>query len=128
MSTRLVPTEQDEHRTLAQWLDLHGLLWLHVPLGGYRRPVEAAILHGLGARAGAPDFFVFTRPPLIPESPGVVIELKRLGRDRERDGGLSPEQRRWLEALEAYGWQTKVAYGAGEAIWWLESLGYGHRR
>ena len=122
------PTEQQEHRTLAAWLDLHRILWLHPPLGGYRRRVEAAILHGLGARAGAPDFLIMTPAPEHPEAHGVAIELKRRGRETERGGGLSEMQRWWLEQLQRCGWLVRVCYGASEAIGWLESLGYGRGR
>lgn len=125
MSQFMVPTEQDEHRTLAEWLDLHRLVWFHPPLGGYRRRVEAAIFHGLGARAGVPDFLVFTVPPRRPDVRGVAIELKRRGREREPNGGVSDGQRLWLARLEQSGWLARVCYGAGEAIGWLESLGYG---
>jgi hypothetical protein len=32
-----------------------GLFAFHVPNGGYRKPIEAAILKGLGVVAGVPD-------------------------------------------------------------------------
>lgn len=32
-----------------------GLVWFHVPNGGYRKPIEAAILKGLGVRPGVAD-------------------------------------------------------------------------
>jgi hypothetical protein len=32
-----------------------GVFAFHVPNGGYRKPIEAAILKGLGVRAGVPD-------------------------------------------------------------------------
>jgi hypothetical protein len=36
-----------------------GLVAIHVPNGGYRRPVEAAIMKGLGVTAGAPDVLLW---------------------------------------------------------------------
>lgn len=123
----LRPSEQEEHSLLADWLDAHGLVWFHPPLGGYRRKVEAAILHGLGARAGVPDFIIFSPPPLVPSARGAAIELKRRGRDQELFGGVSPEQHRWIAMLHVVGWCARVCYGADEAISWLESLGYGRR-
>jgi hypothetical protein len=35
-----------------------GVVYLHVPNGGYRQPAEAAIFSGLGVRAGAPDLLL----------------------------------------------------------------------
>jgi hypothetical protein len=37
------------------------------------------------------------------------------------------EQLVWLEDLRARGWSTVVAYGANEAIKYLQRLGYGMR-
>jgi len=122
-----VPTEQEEHRVLARWLDMHRIVWIHPPLGGYRKRIEAAILHGLGARAGVPDFLVFTPPATSPDLRGVAIELKRRGREKEKGGGVSPDQTEWMERLTACGWAVRVCYGADEAIEWLQSLGYGKR-
>jgi hypothetical protein len=33
----------------------------HVPLGGYRRPIEAAILKAIGTVAGVPDIIIIYR-------------------------------------------------------------------
>jgi hypothetical protein len=38
-----------------------GVVAFHVPNGGYRRPVEAARLKGLGVRAGVPDVIAIHR-------------------------------------------------------------------
>lgn len=117
-----IPTEDEEQRVVVQWLELHGVLFCHVPNGGYRRPVEAAIFRGLGVRAGVPDFLIFDPPPMEPHRPGVALEMKR------RVGGrVSESQRFWLEALGARGWYTAVCRGADEAIETLERLGYGRR-
>jgi hypothetical protein len=37
---------------------VRGLLWWHTPNGGKRRPIEAAILRGLGVRAGVADLIL----------------------------------------------------------------------
>lgn len=121
--TMPVPTEEQEQRTLAAWLDLQGLLWMHVPNGGARNHVTGAILKALGVKPGVPDIFVFGSPPAASDHVGVAIELKR------RVGGrLSPAQRRWLRDLEERGWYAAVCAGADEAIMLLERLGYGRRR
>lgn len=124
--TPYTPSEQDEHRVVAAWLDLHRLVWTHPPMGGKRSRIEAAIMHGMGSRAGVPDVVVFTPPPLI-KANGVAIELKRKGRQREKNGGVSRDQEQWLDWLEGCGWFVRVAFGADEAIRWLEGAGYGRR-
>lgn len=116
-----VPTEDQEQRVVVQWLEMHGVLFAHVPNGGYRRPVEAAIFRGLGVQPGVPDLLIFDPPPLADGYCGTAIELKR------RQGGrLTPRQREWLEALRRRRWYTAVCRGADEAIRTLERLGY-HR-
>ncbi|HEY8414450.1 MAG TPA: VRR-NUC domain-containing protein [Thermaerobacter sp.] len=118
-----VPTEDQEQRTVVHWLQMHGILFVHVPNGGYRRPVEAAIFRGLGVQPGVPDLLIFDQPPLASQFCGTAIEMKR------RQGGrLRESQKEWLEALRRRRWYTAVCYGADEAIRTLEYLGYGRRR
>lgn len=126
LSRLYVPTEDQEQRTVCEWLDLHGITYIHVPNGGKRARVEAAIFSGLGVKKGFPDLLIFDRPARVAFH-GAAIELKRRGREKERNGGLSVEQLEWLDRLFRLGWATKVAYGANQAIHWLESLGYGRR-
>jgi len=119
-------TEDQEQQALAAWLDAKGLLWCHVPNGGSRNVREAAKLKRMGVKPGVPDVLIFERPHqskgrLPFAKHGVAIELKRA------DGGPSDvrdSQRRWLDALYDRGWLCKVAFGADDAIVWLESLGY----
>lgn len=60
-------------RMAINYLKAKGLDAIHVPNGGSRKKVEAAILKGLGVKAGFPDIFVF-----FPNGPfhGMAIELK----------------------------------------------------
>jgi hypothetical protein len=56
--TRRARPEDTIQRALLAHIAARGVnnLWyVHVPMGGKRRPIEAAILKGLGARAGTPD-------------------------------------------------------------------------
>jgi len=117
------PLEADEQRTLAQWLDMLGVLWCAVPNGGARRKVEAKILVGLGVKVGVPDILIFDPPPARPGRCGAAIELKRIGEARP-----GPGQQEWLDALERRGWAAALCEGAAMAIQWLEGLGYGRRR
>ena len=47
-----------------------GLLWFHVPNGGRRTPVEAAIFSGLGVRPGVSDLI------LLRDGRAFALELK----------------------------------------------------
>ena len=118
-----IPSEDDEQRALASWLDLAGLAWLHVPNGGHRHVLVGLRLKRLGAKAGAPDVLIFSRCPAQPELRGVAIELKR------RDGGrLSDAQKAWISRLNSEGWCAFVAHGATDAIRKLEALGFNLRK
>jgi hypothetical protein len=140
------PTEEQEQRTLALWLNLHPLImWCHVPNGGHRDPRVAAKLQGLGVKPGVPDILIFSPPPfwsqggrrmpacfrgpervdpsLTPLPRGIAIELKRQGATGSK---LSTEQVDWgLGLSRLCGWYWFMASGAGEAIDELERLGYG---
>lgn len=117
-----VPTEEQEMRALAQWLDWHGILWAHPPQESPRHIAYARRLKAMGMRAGLPDVLVFDIPPAARQYSGVAIELKR------RVGGrVSKTQETWLRQLDERGWYTRVCQGADEAIEVLERLGYGRR-
>jgi hypothetical protein len=69
--------EQAIHRAVVQHLRMRGvkdLYYFHVPNGGFRRKTEAAIMQGLGTRAGTP------RPD--PRPPGPLL----------RNGNQSPRR------------------------------------
>ena len=84
------------------------LFAFHVPSGGYRRPVEAAIFKGLGAIAGVPDVI------LVKDGTVFALELK------SENGKLSDAQRECHERLRKAGAVVHTAYGLDEAIAWLE--------
>ena len=135
----LIPTEEAEQRALAQWLDLHKILWCHVPNGGQRSKAVAGKLKAAGVKAGVCDVLVFDPPwrckacRLTGASPcghlidevGVAIELKRA---KPASSRISDEQAQWMDRLSAVGWFVQVCYGASEAIALLESLGFGGAR
>lgn len=79
--------------------------------GGYRRPKEAAILKGLGLRAGVPDVIA------VMSGQTYALELKT------QKGKLSENQTLALSALRAAGAIAEVAYGLDDAIDWLEKWG-----
>jgi hypothetical protein len=111
--------EDHEQSVVVDWLDRHGVLFTAVPLGGKRNVITAARLKRLGAKKGVPDILIFDPPP-GDAAIGVAIEMKR------RSGGtVRPEQREWLEKLDARGWVSLICRGADQAIEELTKLGYG---
>lgn len=118
--------EEHEQEALARVLDWWGVVWCHVPNGGYRYAATGAKLRRQGVKRGVPDCLIFDPPPRRKNAPGVAIELKvRAARRRARP---TPEQQKWLELLAARGWVAIVAYGAEDATQQLEDLGFGRRR
>ena len=86
-----------------------GVFAFHVPNGGYRKPVEAAIFKSLGVVSGTPDIFV------VASGRTYALELKADG------GRLTESQRACHETLRAAGADVGVAVGIDEALSWLEA-------
>lgn len=117
------PPEEHVQRTVADWLDRHGVRWFHPPNEGRHKAQYRRKLAALGLKPGVPDVMIVDPPPNVPGAVGTAIELKR-----KQGGQVSQEQREWLEALEARGWYCAVCKGIDEALELLERLGYGQRR
>ena len=99
--TRRSPEAQIQ-RSIFQHLRVRGtpgMFAFHVPNGGYRRPVEAAILKGLGVVAGVPDIII------VHEGRCYGLELKAKG------GRATPKQLEAIAAMEAAGAFTAIAEG-----------------
>jgi hypothetical protein len=102
-------TEHDEQVNLMQWAahatcahpELH--LLYAIPNGGQRHKVTAAKLKAEGVKSGVPDLHL---PVPRGTFAGLYIELKR-----RKGGVVSPEQREWLNNLEAHGYRTYVCKG-----------------
>ena len=101
-------TEADEQRQLLQWCRTDPRLQylFHIPnesVGG-----QGWIIRNrqLGVKAGVPDLFY---PVPLGGYHGLFIEMKT------RTGRLAPAQKRWFEALQAFGYKCVVAYGWEEA-------------
>ena len=104
--------EQDIQRGVMQHLRSRaapGVFAFHVPNGGYRKPIEAAILKGLGVVAGTPDIFA------IKAGHCFALELKIEG------GRLSDNQNLVLARLKECGATCAVAFGLDEALKTLEN-------
>ena len=85
--------------------------WTHIPTGGRRSPIEAAIFKSLGVRAGSPHLLIIRagQPPFM--------ELKAAGRK------LSPEQVKCHAALQRAGAQIKTVDNIDAALAFLRRLG-----
>ena len=96
--------EDSEQAALFQWASVRAnsgyptRLMFAIPLGGYRKPREAARLKMQGAKAGVPDMFL---PVPRGEFHGLFIELKRPIVKGEPKPVVSPEQRHQQEAAAA---------------------------
>jgi hypothetical protein len=114
MRPRRQRPEQTIQRAVFQHIDARaapGVFAFHVGNGGYRKPIEAKILRGLGVKAGIPDIIA------IHQGRCYGMELKPEG------GRATPKQLQTLAALEAAGAVTCVAVGLDEALRKLESWG-----
>jgi hypothetical protein len=88
-----------------------GVFAFHPANGGYRKPIEAAIMKGMGVVAGVPDIIA------IHEGRVYALELKA---ERER---ATPKQQEAIAAMEAAGAFTAIAEGLDRALACLEAWG-----
>jgi hypothetical protein len=118
------PKEYNEQVTLAEYLDLKGYCWCHVPNGGNRDAATGAKMKKQGVKPGVPDVLIFDKPDRFSSAinpdfaiSGIVIELKR-----QKGGKVRESQEKWLQKLNNRGWITNICHGADEAIDWLEDI------
>jgi hypothetical protein len=83
----------------------------HPANGGYRKPVEAAIMKGMGVVAGVPDIIAIHNGRVF------AMELKAEG------GRASDKQLATIAALREAGAFTAIAEGLDRALAVLESWG-----
>lgn len=112
-ATRQRRRQEDElQRAVVEWLHLVTprlrFPWCAVPNGGARSHIEAAILQGLGLRAGAPDLVFIA----------AGLELKRPG-----GGRLSERQREYRAECAKRGVPYGVATSTDEAERLVRSWG-----
>ena len=106
--------EQQIQRAVFQHLALRGastMFAFHPAIGGWRSRVEAAILKGVGVKAGVPDIIA------IKDARCYALELKA------SSGRLTPVQCDAHAALVAAGAMVEVAYGLDDALAQLEAWG-----
>jgi hypothetical protein len=92
-----------------RWRARPGVWWTHIPLGGLRSRIEAAILRGLGTTRGTPDLLI------VAGGHAYFLEFKA------PRGRVSAAQRECHEALRAAGATVAVANDIDEAVELLES-------
>ena len=88
-----------------------GVFAFHPANGGYRKPVEAAIMKGLGVVAGVPDVFAVHNGRVF------AMEIKAEG------GRATDKQLACIAALREAGAFTCIAEGLDRAIACLEGWG-----
>jgi hypothetical protein len=114
VNLRRARPEQEIQRALFQHLAIRAassVFGFHPANGGWRTATEAAILKGMGVRAGIPDIII------IHAGKCYALELKAPG------GRLTPVQRVTHAALAAAGATVAVAYGLDDALARLEGWG-----
>jgi len=85
-----------------------GIYAFHPANGGWRSPIEAAILKGLGVRPGVPDVIAIHRGQIY------AIELKC------EDGRASDTQLQAIEDIRAAGGHAEICHGLDRALAVLE--------
>jgi hypothetical protein len=111
---RVADSEDAIQRAVFEHLAIRGargVFAFHPANGGYRRPVEAARLKGLGVRPGVPDVIAFHRGQVY------AIELKTEG------GRATDTQRQAIEDIRAAGGHAQVCHGLDQALAILEGWG-----
>jgi hypothetical protein len=88
-----------------------GVFAFHPANGGYRKPIEAAIMKGLGVKAGVPDVVAIHKGRVF------ALELKAEG------GRATPKQLEAIAAMEAAGAYCCIAEGLDRALACLEAWG-----
>jgi hypothetical protein len=91
-----------------QWRARPNIWWTHIPLGGARSKIEAAIFKGLGVRRGAPDLLI------VIDGRACFLELKAPG------GRVTAAQHECHAALRAAGAEVVVATDIDAALAALE--------
>lgn len=109
---RRASPEAQIQRAVFQHLDQRaapGVFAFHVPNGGYRKPIEAAIMKGMGVKAGVPDVIC------IKDGQVFALELKA------EDGRPTEAQLRAVENIRNAGGFAAICYGLDRAIACLEA-------
>lgn len=109
-------SEHAHQAALFAWAAISGfeeLKWMHaIPNGGERNPVVAANMKAEGVRSGVYDVFL---PYPCVQYAGLYIEMKKPGRQGEKNGGLSDKQ------VEFRDWAVKHHYATAVCYSWTQA-------
>lgn len=112
-------TEHAHQSALFCWIATAGahvwpeLSWAHaIPNGGARDVPTAGRLKAEGVKAGVFDIFV---PVAMGRYHGMYCEMKKPGRQKDSNGGVSDIQKKFGLAMHSRGYHTVVCYN------WLEA-------
>lgn len=109
-----IHSEKEIHLIVMQYVRMHDLLSklvLHFPNEGRRTLSHGALLKKMGMRKGVSDLLIaYPRHGYH----GAWIELKTL------KGKPTPEQKIFLDDMEAQGYYTKITYGLDDALKTIE--------
>lgn len=111
-------SEESQQKALFCWAALNlnkypELKWFHhIPNGGFRAKREAVNLKAAGVKAGVLDLNL---PVKRGPWGGLYIEMKRLKFKNVKRGGLSEEQKEFIEFARSQGYGVMVCYSWEEA-------------
>lgn len=89
----------------------------HVPNGGKRSKVQAALFKAMGVVAGIPDLIV-----LVPFGRAIFFEVKRPAGPSQRKGSESPSQLAMRFRLQGMGFGCATVYGIDDVRNALKAL------
>lgn len=111
--SRLMATEDQIHRAVAEWVVLNEPRWpelklmFHCPNGAWKTRAQRGIFKAMLQRPGVPDLML---PIARGQKIGLAIELKSVR------GQLSEHQQVFLMRLQTAGWLTVVCRSPEDAI------------
>jgi hypothetical protein len=105
-------TEADLQKTVAAYLNMCGVLWMHAPNEIKAKPVYMAKRKAMGVKPGVPDVLIFEPRGTYN---GLAIELK-VGYNLP-----SEAQQQWLDDLEARGWFVKWSRSLDEVMYVIDT-------
>jgi hypothetical protein len=108
--TKTVPTEEQEHLALMDWIAYQPLLRdiaIHIPNEGKRSWHYGKKLKRLGLRKGVSDLFI---PYPTYQHAGLWLEIKKIG------GKLTTSQSEWLNKMRDLGFVAEVGFGYDHCV------------